>query len=130
MLLQHAWFAPLVKPAPILEEDEDEDDPTPPSNSDSTPSEEPIESIALDLPSDVVDREVAEWVIQALEKRKQGKLGKSTKPALHAAPLDVVKTPESHPGVKLHESPNAPAPSAQKVDSDDNAPTTILTVNQ
>ena len=127
MLLQHAWFAPLVKPAPILEEDEDEDDPTPPSNSDSTPSEEPIESIALDLPSDVVDREVAEWVIQALEKRKQGKLGKSTKPALHAAPLDVVKTPEPGLDAKVHENRDTPTPSAQKNDADDNTSTTALT---
>jgi mitogen-activated protein kinase kinase len=130
MLLQHAWFAPLVKPAPILEEDEDEDEQTPPSYSDDTLFEEQSESVSLNLPSDVVDQEVAEWVSQALEKRRQGKLGKSAKPALHAAPLDVVKTPESHPGVKLHESPNAPAPSAQKVDSDDNASTTMLTANQ
>jgi len=40
-----------------------------------------------------VDREVAEWVIQALEKRRLGRLAKSEKPALHAAPLDAMVSP-------------------------------------
>jgi mitogen-activated protein kinase kinase len=93
MLLQHAWLAPLVKPSAIMEEDEDESEggassaTTPatetPGSNDSYPS----------LPHDVVDAEVATWVIQAMEKRRQGKLGKSEKPALHAAPLDAVPCP-------------------------------------
>jgi mitogen-activated protein kinase kinase len=36
-----------------------------------------------------VDREVGEWVIEALDKRKRGVMGKGPKPALHAAPLDA-----------------------------------------
>jgi mitogen-activated protein kinase kinase len=92
-----------VKPAAIMEEDEEED--ITPSNSDSpasnepTPSTDASESINLSplVPSNVVDREVAEWVLQAIEKRKQGKLGRSAKPALHAAPLDAIATPEAIP---------------------------------
>jgi len=89
MLLQHAWLKPLVQPFAIMEEDEDEEaleagnkEPSPTTTSPSS-----------HLPADVVDREVAEWVIQALEKKRLGKLRKSEKPALHAAPLDVVTSP-------------------------------------
>jgi mitogen-activated protein kinase kinase len=89
MLLQHAWLKPLVQPFAIMEEDEDEEaleagnkEPSPTTTSPSS-----------HLPTDVVDREVAEWVIQALEKKRLGKLRKSEKPALHAAPLDVVTSP-------------------------------------
>ena len=35
-----------------------------------------------------VDKEVGEWVIDALDRRKRGVMGKAAKPALHAAPLD------------------------------------------
>lgn len=47
-----------------------------------------------DCPGAVVDRELADWVKSNLERRRQGKLKKSEKPALHAAPLDVVASPE------------------------------------
>jgi mitogen-activated protein kinase kinase len=92
--LQHAWFASLVKPSIILEEDEDAEF-SPPLGSDSTESEESAlpETGGIPLPNDVVDREVAEWVVQAIEKRRQGKLGHAAKPALHTAPLDAVNTP-------------------------------------
>ena len=89
MLLQHAWLAPLVKPDTIIEEDEDaeEEAPAPEAAKDESP-------VALKIAtSDVVDQEVADWVLQAIEKRRKGTLGKSAKPALHAAPLDAVKTP-------------------------------------
>jgi mitogen-activated protein kinase kinase len=84
-LLQHAWLAPLVKPTTIVEEDEDEE------------AMEAAEEVKSESATDVVDREVAEWVKQALEKRKLGKLGKNVKPALHAAPLNAVATPENVP---------------------------------
>lgn len=40
-----------------------------------------------------VDREVGEWVMGALDRRKRGVMGKAAKPALHAAPLDAVGSP-------------------------------------
>lgn len=112
MLLQHAWLAPLAKPEVIHEEDEDEEhtpvpsDETTPDDTEKAGAMSPHQHSELELPSDVIDREVAEWVIQAIEKRKQGKLAKHAKPALHAAPLDAVATPEQkHP-----ESAAIPAP--------------------
>jgi mitogen-activated protein kinase kinase len=92
MLLQHAWLAPMVKPMTITEEDEDaeaaaeaaaaagEDIPEPSSEASSLP---------VEAQGDFVDREVGEWVIDALRKKKAGTLGQHTKPALHAAPLDA-----------------------------------------
>ena len=50
-------------------------------------------SKSLKLPENVVDQEVAEWVLQAIEKRRLGKMAKAEKPALHAAPLDAVVSP-------------------------------------
>ena len=89
MLLQHAWLAPLVKPETIMEEDE-----------------EAAEAGDMPLPGaggeddGFVDREVGEWVIDAIDKRKRGVLGNSAKPALHAAPLDAVGSPEEAPKVE------------------------------
>ncbi|KAF2860239.1 kinase-like protein, partial [Piedraia hortae CBS 480.64] len=78
MLLQHAWLAPLNKPATISEEDEDGGD-------------QPITVTGGPRsPGGFVDREVGEWVLQALEQRRAGRLGSSAKPALHAAPLVAV----------------------------------------
>lgn len=81
MLLQHGWLAPLSKPATISEADEDEDAGTP----------------KLDIESGTEDREIAEWVTNALERKKNGLIGESKKPALHAAPLDSV-SPVVSPG--------------------------------
>lgn len=36
-----------------------------------------------------VDREVGEWLLEALDRRRRGVMGKAAKPALHAAPLDT-----------------------------------------
>lgn len=36
------------------------------------------------------DKEVADWVQQALERKRSGKMGVAAKPALHAAPLDSI----------------------------------------
>lgn len=79
MLLSHGWLSPLSKPATISEEDELEED---------------LESLDLEdahtgKPNSY-DKEVAEWVIAALEKKTSGKIGESAKPALHAAPLNSV----------------------------------------
>jgi len=90
MLLQHAWLAPLVKPETITEEDEEDAD-APFDDAASADSDGSDRS--LNAGADVVDKEVAEWVIQAIERRKNGTMGKSAKPALHAAPLDGVVSP-------------------------------------
>jgi len=102
MLLQHAWLVPLSKPTTITEEDE-EIASTPVSESGNSsdaeaksPTSEKSEGDmgkGLKLPDNVVDPDVAEWVLQALEKRRLGKLAKAEKPALHAAPLDAVANP-------------------------------------
>ncbi len=42
------------------------------------------------LGSGVVDEEVAGWVQQAIENRQNNTMGRKIKPALHAAPLNVV----------------------------------------
>lgn len=80
MLLQHGWLAPLSKPATIPEANED---------TEAQPN--------LDIKSGTEDDEVAEWVLKSIERRKQGLMGESKKPALHAAPLDTV-SPAASPG--------------------------------
>ncbi|KAL8865748.1 MAG: hypothetical protein Q9198_009178 [Flavoplaca austrocitrina] len=81
MLLRHAWLAPLLKPPTISEEDEDgpEVDNEAPSNGGSKPP--------------VLDQEVADWVLAAMERRRNGTMGKKSKPALHAVSLDAVPSP-------------------------------------
>lgn len=75
MLLRHAWLAPLLKPPTICEADEEE-----------------ASEAELSIPG-VLDREVADWVVDAMERRRNGSMGKKAKPALHAAPLDAVPSP-------------------------------------
>lgn len=94
MLLQHAWLAYLDKPATIAEEDEEaaEAAAEAEANGEAPPPAAPAaETVAepLENATQFVDQEVGEWVIQALEKKRNGTLGKSAKPALHAAPLDA-----------------------------------------
>ena len=89
MLLQHAWLQPLLKPDTIVEEDEEIDSPSNDVGSDDSAST----SGALGSTPVVMDKEVADWVIDALEKRKAGKLGKKAPPPLHAAPLDKMPSP-------------------------------------
>jgi mitogen-activated protein kinase kinase len=89
MLLSHGWLAPLSKPATISEEDELEGD---------------LEGLELEdehcgKPNSY-DKEVAEWVIAALEKKRSGKMGEAAKPALHAAPLDSV-SPAASPAAAV-----------------------------
>ena len=77
-LLQHPWLAPLLKPPTISEEDED--------FAVDEVAQEAVAPGALDI-------EVARWVLSALERKRNGTLGKKVKPALHAAPLDAVPLP-------------------------------------
>ncbi|KAI9766922.1 MAG: hypothetical protein M1840_006219 [Geoglossum simile] len=77
MLLRHAWLSELMKPPAIFETDEDGETDTPSECS----------------PDGTVDKEVAEWVVSAIERRKSGLMGKKEKPALHAAPLDSMSSP-------------------------------------
>ncbi|KAL8783436.1 MAG: hypothetical protein Q9213_004636 [Squamulea squamosa] len=81
MLLRHPWLGPLLKPPTISEEDEDalDADSEPSNDSGSNPP--------------VLDQEVAGWIKGAMERRKNGTMGKKSKPALHAAPLDAVPSP-------------------------------------
>ena len=80
MLLRHAWLAPMMKPPTISEDEEAE-----------KAAEAGIESVFTngDTP-DTADKEVAEWVKSAMERKKSGKMATSKKPALHEAPLDAV----------------------------------------
>lgn len=89
MLLSHAWLAPMIKPETITEEDEDEVAEAEAADGGVAAGDQgPAE------PSDdVVDKEVADWVKDAIDKRRRGVLGKAPKPALHAAPLDAVSSP-------------------------------------
>ncbi len=75
MLLQHGWLVGLSKPTTISEEDEDAEEAGGQQELGKTGTE---------------DEEVAEWVKNALERKKNGLMGESKKPALHAAPLDTV----------------------------------------
>ena len=86
MLLQHPWLSELTKPHTISEEDED-------AVHDEPAAEQTAFESKVPLPPNVVDPEVAEWVLLAIERRRQGKMGKAEKPALHAAPLDAIVSP-------------------------------------
>jgi mitogen-activated protein kinase kinase len=98
MLLQHAWLAPLAQPATIEEEDEE-------AAEAAAANGEPLAQVASPPAGQAggsvvdaggfVDREVGEWVIAAIERRRNGTMGKSAKPALHAAPLDAVVSPQA-----------------------------------
>lgn len=74
-LLQHLWLAPLLKPPTISEEDEDLAD------------EEVTQEVVA---PGAFDKEVAQWVSSAMERKRNGTMGKKVKPALHAAPLNTV----------------------------------------
>ncbi|KAL9129487.1 MAG: hypothetical protein Q9217_002083 [Psora testacea] len=78
MLLRHPWLAPLLKPPTITEEDED--------GGQEDAQEEAVSAGLL-------DKEISQWVIDALERKRKGTMGKKAKPALHAAPLDAVSSP-------------------------------------
>jgi len=75
MLLRHAWLALLLKPPTITEEDEE--------------ASRNLSDNEATAPG-IVDKEIAEWVSAAMERKRNGTLGKKARPALHAAPLDAV----------------------------------------
>ena len=52
------------------------------------------------------DKEVANWVHNAMERKRSGKMASAEKPALHAAPLDAV------PGSPLMDEAEAAAAAA------------------
>jgi mitogen-activated protein kinase kinase len=100
MLLEHAWLAPLVKPAAILEADEDEEELAEGDETASVGSAGSRCSLDSDEKTVVRDKEVADWVKAAIERRRNGTMGNGAqKPALHAAPLDAMASPS-------HESTN------------------------
>ncbi|KAI5808604.1 MAP kinase [Peziza echinospora] len=76
MLLNHAWIGALNKPSTISEEEEESDE--------QLSSHPPTQSR--------FDKEVADWVIGALDRRRNlisnGQKADPDRPALHAAPLD------------------------------------------
>ena len=78
MLIRHGWISPLLKP-PTINEDEEEE----------AAAEAGHDTTAEPLP-ETADKEVADWVKAAIERKLSGKMAKSEKPALHAAPLDAV----------------------------------------
>jgi len=90
MLLQHAWLAPLALPDTITEEDEEAAE-----QAEAEPSKPVEEANGEDDGTQWVDKEVGLWVREQIRKKKAGLLGKSTKPALHAAPLDTVPSPSA-----------------------------------
>lgn len=114
MLLQHAWLAELLKPAPIMEEDEDATPPETQPEAEITPEDE--------TPGGIVDKEVAEWVRNALERRRLGKMKKGEKPALHAAPLDVVVSPEAEVVPSVAEEPKVEEPKPAEPATTETAP--------
>ncbi|KAE9989982.1 hypothetical protein EG327_001993 [Venturia inaequalis] len=122
MLLTHPWLTSLTKPAAIMEEDEDAEEEAANAPAivpvEHSPAGEDADKIP-ELPDNVIDAEVAEWVIAAIAKRKAGKLGKSEKPALHAAPLDAVTSPSAEKPMwnGKEESPVTQPPSEPALDA-------------
>jgi mitogen-activated protein kinase kinase len=86
MLLQHPWLASLSKPAAISEDDEMTDSSSDAADGDSNPPDNGLTTAG----EPIYDREVADWVKSAMERKAAGLMGSSAKPALHAAPLDSV----------------------------------------
>ena len=81
MLLRHPWLAELLSPPTTVDAGKE-----PGSTSASAePNGDSVPSTA--------DEEVASWVAEALERRRNGTMGKKDQPALHAAPLDARAQP-------------------------------------
>lgn len=110
-LLRHAWLAPLLKPPTISEDEEAE-----------KAAEAGVETSVDYTSPDTADKEVADWVAEALERKRAGKMAKAQKPALHAAPLDAVPGSsildrnEDEPAMKQEEVGVPPANPGVRVD--------------
>ena len=96
MLLQHAWLAAIAKPQTIMEEDEEAAEAAAEAGAD-VPEAPPVNDDAKD---GFIDKEVGQWVIDALDRRRRGVMGKAAKPALHTAPLDAVGSPQAEKGLQ------------------------------
>ena len=81
MLLKHPWLASLSKPQTITEEAEEGEE-----------AAKVTEAVGnMSLGSIYADADVAAWVTSVLDQKMAGTLSSgSSKPALHAAPLDGV----------------------------------------
>lgn len=81
MLLKHPWLKEFSKPQTIAEEAEEEDG-----------ADQVAEAVGnMNLGSGTEDEEVAAWVHKMLGHKSEGDdKTDSSKPALHAAPLDSV----------------------------------------
>ncbi|KAJ9209951.1 hypothetical protein DTO166G4_8423 [Paecilomyces variotii] len=97
MLLRHPWLAPLMQPPTASEAGGKGGDEVPESSTEESPKD--IQSRQGNLSTE--DKEVADWVKDALDRRQRGLLGVSEKPALHAVALDAV------PGSPLLDDPTS-----------------------
>ena len=105
MLLRHGWLAPLLKPPTITEDDEAEK--AAEAGADQHSSHDPHPETA--------DKEIADWVLAALERKRTGQMPKSEKPALHAVALDAV--PGGH-GARTMMDHESDEPAAQRQQAD------------
>lgn len=119
MLLRHAWLSPLLKPPTISEDEEAE---AAAESGADTPS-----SGDIDWHSETADKEVADWVRSAIERKLSGKMGKSEKPALHAVPLDAVPGSPQLDGtrLKVDTTPTSSKPNQSNTDEDKEATSAV-----
>lgn len=114
MLLRHAWLSPLLQPPTICEDEEAE--------AAAEAGAEAPSSNETDWHPETADKEVADWVQSAIERKAGGKMGKAPKPALHTVPLDAVPGSPllDRGGLQLHTGSTPPAPSQKgsKIDVD------------
>lgn len=88
----------MTKPSPIQEVDEEAAEAA--AAADSVTADLTNSAGSFDNGGAIVDKEVADWVVEAIQKKKNGTMGKGRnveKPALHAAPLDAVPSPAASP---------------------------------
>jgi hypothetical protein len=95
MLLRHSWLTPLMKPPTISEDEEDEAAAEAGHESAAgAGAETQISGLGAELAAsshpETADKEVAEWVRSAMERKVSGKMARWETPPLHAAPLDQV----------------------------------------
>lgn len=111
MLLRHPWLESLMKPPTITEEEEEEEEEAEAEAALEADADAPSTSRGTDSRPETADREIAEWVRSALQRKINGTMRRSDKPALHAAPLDAVPGSPllDREGLKLKTS-SAPSP--------------------
>jgi len=100
VLLRHPWIADLDKINTIAEDGEEEEATATDEDGATVPDEIETSPISGKVLAPI-DEEVSVWVISALAARqseKEEEQGETKKPPMHAAPLDVIGTPEPTPG--------------------------------